>query len=103
MQCIITRSDFELFYGGENLQFDQASSYSFVCPHCGKLGLSETQLSEHVSGEHSNSASEVICPICAALPGGNPNHVTDDLGSHLSSEHNKSGSQRDLVRTMFTF
>jgi len=95
MQCIITRSDFELFYGGENLQFDQASSYSFVCPHCGKLGLSEAQLLEHVSGEHSNSASEVICPICAALPGGNPNHVTDDLGSHLSSEH-KSGAQRDL-------
>lgn len=95
MQCIITRSDFELFYGGENLQFDQASSYSYVCPHCGKLGLSESHLLEHVTGEHSSTSSEVICPICAALPGGNPNHVTDDLGNHLSTEH-KAGTQRDL-------
>jgi len=95
MQCIITRSDFELFYGGENLQFDQATSYSYVCPHCGRLGLSEAQLLQHVASEHPTSTNEVICPICAALPGGNPNHVTDDLGNHLTTEH-KAGAQRDL-------
>ena len=50
----------ELFYGGESLQFDHPSSYAFVCPHCGKLGFSETQLSEHVSSDHSAVSTEVV-------------------------------------------
>ena len=25
--------------------------------------------------------------MCAALPGGDPNHVTDDLSNHLAQEH----------------
>ena len=28
-----------------------------------------------------------VCPICAALPGGDPNHVTDDFAAHLALEH----------------
>lgn len=28
-----------------------------------------------------------VCPICAALPGGDPNHVTDDFAAHLTLEH----------------
>uniref|UniRef100_A0A3B3I2X0 RING-type E3 ubiquitin transferase n=1 Tax=Oryzias latipes TaxID=8090 RepID=A0A3B3I2X0_ORYLA len=47
-----------------------------------------------------------ICPICAALPGGDPNHVTDDFAAHLTLEHR---APRDLdessgvrhVRRMF--
>lgn len=40
-----------------------------------------------------------ICPVCAALPGGDPNHVTDDLGAHLSQEHR--ASNRELVTSLF--
>ncbi|XP_057305901.1 E3 ubiquitin-protein ligase KCMF1-like isoform X2 [Hydractinia symbiolongicarpus] len=102
MQCIITRSDFELFYGGEsNAQYDQPSSYSFVCPHCGKLGLSENVLLEHVAAEHANTSTEVICPICAALPGGDPNHVTDNLNNHLSSEHRLDEPLSRNIRRIF--
>ncbi|XP_002165451.2 E3 ubiquitin-protein ligase KCMF1 [Hydra vulgaris] len=98
MQCINTRSDFELFYGGEpSVSLDQQpSSYSFVCPHCGKLGFSETLLFEHVSESHANATIEVICPICAALPGGDPNHVTDDLVNHLSIEHRAESRDREM-------
>eukprot|EP00794_Sanderia_malayensis_P005391 gene5391-6064_t len=85
MQCILTRSDFELFYAGEAVQFDQSQSYT--CPYCGKLGMSETRLHEHVTGEHLSSSAEVICPVCAAMPGGDPNRVTDDLVGHLNMEH----------------
>lgn len=28
-----------------------------------------------------------VCPICAALPGGDPNHMTDDFAAHLTLEH----------------
>ncbi|XP_065071908.1 E3 ubiquitin-protein ligase KCMF1-like [Rhopilema esculentum] len=88
MQCILTRSDFDLFYSGEAVQFDQPQS--FTCPYCGKLGLTENQLHEHVTGEHLSSSAEVICPVCAAVPGGDPNRVTDDLGGHLNMEHRNS-------------
>ena len=50
----------EFFYGGESLEYDQAASYAFVCPYCGKHGLTDGQLYNHVLGEHSNSSSEVV-------------------------------------------
>uniref|UniRef100_UPI003FA615C2 E3 ubiquitin-protein ligase KCMF1 n=1 Tax=Homo sapiens TaxID=9606 RepID=UPI003FA615C2 len=66
---------------------------SFTCPYCGKMGYTETSLQEHVTSEHAETSTEVICPICAALPGGDPNHVTDDFAAHLTLEHR---APRDL-------
>ena len=40
------------------MQFDQPQS--FTCPYCGKLGLTENQLHEHVTGEHLSSSAEVV-------------------------------------------
>ncbi|KAL1402355.1 hypothetical protein pipiens_006131 [Culex pipiens pipiens] len=67
MQCILTRSDFELYYGGEVLTPDQPQS--FTCPYCKRMGLSDSALLEHVSSEHTDTGLEVVCPVCAALPG----------------------------------
>ncbi|XP_041741517.1 E3 ubiquitin-protein ligase KCMF1 isoform X2 [Coregonus clupeaformis] len=104
MQCILTRIDFDLYYGGEAFSVEQPQSFS--CPYCGKMGYTETSLQEHVTSEHAETSTEVICPICAALPGGDPNHVTDDFAAHLTLEHR---APRDLdessgvrhVRRMF--
>ncbi|KAL6093864.1 hypothetical protein STEG23_000300 [Scotinomys teguina] len=58
------------------------------------MGYTETSLQEHVTSEHAETSTEVICPICAALPGGDPNHVTDDFAAHLTLEHR---APRDLI------
>ncbi|XP_061589262.1 E3 ubiquitin-protein ligase KCMF1 [Cololabis saira] len=104
MQCILTRVDYDLYYGGDTLSVGQPQS--FTCPYCGKMGFTDAALQDHVTCEHSDASTEVICPICAALPGGEPNHVTDDFTAHLALEHRP---QRDLdesssvrhVRRMF--
>ena len=54
----ISFNPLDLFYGGEAVQFDQPQS--FTCPYCGKLGFTENQLHEHVSGEHLSSSAEVV-------------------------------------------
>lgn len=85
MQCILTRSDIELFFGGEMLNSEQPQS--FTCPYCKKMGFSDSTLLEHVSSEHTETSLEVVCPVCAGLPGGEPNLVTDDFAGHLTLEH----------------
>ncbi|VVC39673.1 Hypothetical protein CINCED_3A024670 [Cinara cedri] len=96
MQCILTRADFELYYGGESLSTDQPQA--FTCPFCGRMGLTEAVLTEHVTAEHPDSTAEVVCPVCAAHPGGDPNLLTDDFSVHLQMQHRASPNvPRDLI------
>ncbi|KAL3289649.1 hypothetical protein HHI36_023058 [Cryptolaemus montrouzieri] len=94
MQCILTRADFELYYGGEaltNIELPQ----SYTCPYCCRMGFTDVTLQEHVSAEHAENSFEVVCPLCAAMPGGDPNLMTDDFAGHLTLEH-RTGP-RDLI------
>ncbi|KAK0161462.1 hypothetical protein PV327_009930 [Microctonus hyperodae] len=93
MQCILTRTDFELYYGGEGVSVEQPQS--LTCPYCTKMGFTEATLQEHVAADHPDATFEVVCPVCASLPGGDPNHVTDDFANHLTVDH-RSGP-RDLI------
>ena len=99
-QCILTRADHELFYSGENTA-GIVQPQSLTCPFCGRLGYTETTLADHVSSAHSDSShdsQEVICPICASTPGGDPNHLLtwSDFSTHINLEHRSTG-QRDLI------
>uniref|UniRef100_U3I5N0 E3 ubiquitin-protein ligase KCMF1 n=1 Tax=Anas platyrhynchos platyrhynchos TaxID=8840 RepID=U3I5N0_ANAPP len=58
MQCILTRVDFDLYYGGEAFSVEQPQS--FTCPYCGKMGYTETSLQEHVTSEHAETSTEVV-------------------------------------------
>ncbi|XP_031847287.1 E3 ubiquitin-protein ligase KCMF1 isoform X2 [Nomia melanderi] len=93
MQCILTRSDFELYYGGEGVSIEQPQS--LTCPYCTRMGYTEATLQEHVTAEHQDASFEVVCPLCISTPGADPNIVTDDFAGHLSLEH-RSGP-RDLI------
>lgn len=99
MQCILTRSDHDLFFGTAILNdfgigllngsiLEQSS---FTCPFCAKPGHSQSALCEHISQQHNDTnRREVVCPICAVLPssnGGDPNHLTDNLLQHIQTEH----------------
>lgn len=92
VQCILTRSMIEVSYGSGSA-VSPRQYQSFTCPYCNKKGYSETTLLEHVTAEHSESDStmEVICPVCASSPGGEPNLKTDDLAEHLTLEHQRGG------------
>lgn len=86
MQCIITKADFSLYYGGETIaNSDQPQSYT--CPLCGRMGFTESTLQQHVAADHADTSLEVVCPICAITPGGDPNLMTDDFAGHLTLEH----------------
>ncbi|XP_037036124.1 E3 ubiquitin-protein ligase KCMF1-like [Bradysia coprophila] len=93
MQCILTVSDFELYYGGETLGVEHPRSYT--CPYCKEMGFSDSGLFDHVTVEHTDTGLDVVCPMCAAVPGGEPNLVTEDFAGHLNVEH-RNGS-RDLI------
>lgn len=58
-----------------------------------KLGFKNSD-NEHSSKTETCLSLFQICPICAALPGGDPNHVTDDFTAHLTLEHR---APRDLI------
>ena len=92
VQCILTRSDRSLYYG------DNSSYYSFTCPFCALPGHTEQTLHDHVNTQHAEQRTEVVCPICAALPDGDANFVTDDFPEHLAVEHQIARDTERLVR-----
>ena len=108
IQCILTRSDHDLFYGGE-LHHPQlapqsgggdssegggladprsggggggggrgGAPHSYTCPFCAKPGFTESSLVDHVTSQHPDTTTEVVCPICASLPQASPTHLNHD-------------------------
>lgn len=50
-----------MYYGGEAASVEHPQS--FTCPFCGRMGLTESALTEHVAAEHSESSVEIVCII----------------------------------------
>lgn len=52
-----------------------------------KVDMPKSVLETFLTIEEMLSFVLQVCPICAALPGGDPNHMTDDFAAHLTLEH----------------
>lgn len=77
----------ELFYGGDGNSPVDFYPQSLSCPFCRRIGFSETTLRDHVTSDHDGIHTQVVCPVCAATPNGEPNHMTNDLANHLAADH----------------
>ena len=55
----------EIYFGGEQNPVEHVQS--FTCPICGKMGFTENLLYDHSLQEHSDTFTEVACPICCSM------------------------------------
>ncbi|KAF0036179.1 hypothetical protein F2P81_011491 [Scophthalmus maximus] len=61
--------------------------YTFTCPYCSCQNLDQDGLVEHCTSQHSRDARQVVCPICASMPWGDPSYRSTDFFQHLKIRH----------------
>ncbi|XP_034028491.1 E3 ubiquitin-protein ligase RNF114 [Thalassophryne amazonica] len=61
--------------------------YTFTCPYCNYQNLDQDGLVEHCTTQHARDSRQVVCPICASMPWGDPNYQSADFFQHLKIRH----------------
>uniref|UniRef100_H3DKH9 RING-type E3 ubiquitin transferase n=1 Tax=Tetraodon nigroviridis TaxID=99883 RepID=H3DKH9_TETNG len=60
--------------------------YTFTCPYCNCPNFDQDGLVEHCTSLHARDARQVVCPICASMPWGDPEYRSADF-QHLKIRH----------------
>ncbi|XP_041103629.1 E3 ubiquitin-protein ligase RNF138-like isoform X2 [Polyodon spathula] len=60
---------------------------TFVCPYCHQSGFTDMALVQHCNYNHCGDLTHVVCPICVAMPYGNPSYFSRNFMSHLHQRH----------------
>ena len=59
--------------------------WTFECPVCRVKNLERKGLIEHFKANHKRASA--VCPICTAMPWGDPNYVSHNLLAHMETRH----------------
>ncbi|KAI1889199.1 hypothetical protein AGOR_G00176660 [Albula goreensis] len=70
-----------------HMAIDCLSLLVFTCPYCQEGGLDEMDLLDHCNASHRNDRRRVVCPICVALPHGDPTYHSRDFIGHINLRH----------------
>ncbi|PAA72062.1 hypothetical protein BOX15_Mlig031412g1, partial [Macrostomum lignano] len=96
MQCVLSPQMLRIYYcedfsdpSGGGIVPGGTGAMSFTCPLCGRLGLSENGLADHVVSEHADDSAgpDVVCPVCACVPSSGPCPRMRSLVRHLLRDH----------------
>ncbi|KAI5612054.1 E3 ubiquitin-protein ligase RNF114, partial [Silurus asotus] len=61
--------------------------YTFTCPYCDCPNFDQDGLVEHCNSQHARDPRQVVCPICASMPWGDPTYKSSDFFQHLRIRH----------------